>query len=48
MELGEWWTRFADASTEERIAMLLPDATPKKRRRRARKKPQAIKEETVV
>jgi len=39
-ELGEWWTTFADASTEERQAMLLPDPSPKKRRRR-KKKPQA-------
>lgn len=38
LELGEWWTVFADASTEERTAMLLPDKGPKKRRRKPRKK----------
>jgi poly(A) polymerase len=37
-ELGEWWTEFADASTERRTDMLLPDTGPKKRRRK-RKKP---------
>jgi poly(A) polymerase len=36
-ELGEWWTTFADASTEERQAMLLPDPSPKKRRKRKKK-----------
>lgn len=39
MEVGNWWTAFADASSEERLAMLLPDTEPKKRRRRPRKKP---------
>ena len=38
MELGEWWTEFADATTERRTDMLLPDTSPKKRRRK-RKKP---------
>jgi len=39
-ELGEWWTTFADAKSEQRTAMLLPDTGPKKRRRRRpRKKP---------
>ncbi|HQN65691.1 MAG TPA: polynucleotide adenylyltransferase PcnB [Methylophilus sp.] len=33
-ELGEWWTEFADASTERRTQMLLPDNAPKKRRRK--------------
>jgi poly(A) polymerase len=37
-EIGDWWTEFADASTERRTAMLLPDTSPKKRRRK-RKKP---------
>jgi poly(A) polymerase len=37
-ELGEWWTRFADAGTEERTSMLLPDSGLQKRRRRPRKK----------
>jgi poly(A) polymerase len=39
-EIGEWWTTFADAKSEQRTAMLLPDTSPKKRRRRKpRKKP---------
>ena len=38
MELGEWWTEFADASGEARATMLLPDTAPKKRRKRNRKK----------
>jgi poly(A) polymerase len=33
-ELGQWWTEFADADSERRQAMLLPDHQPKKRRRR--------------
>ena len=37
MELANWWTRFQDAETEERNAMLIPDAAPKKRPRRRRK-----------
>jgi poly(A) polymerase len=37
MTLGEWWTEFADASTERRTAMLLPDTAPKKRRRKRKK-----------
>jgi|APLak6261700342_1056250.scaffolds.fasta_scaffold01741_4 poly(A) polymerase len=37
-EVGDWWTRFADAGTEERTAMLLPESGPKKRRRKPRKK----------
>jgi poly(A) polymerase len=36
-ELGDWWTEFADASTERRTQMLQPDNGPKKRRRRKRK-----------
>jgi len=42
-EIGEWWTTFAHASSEQRTAMLLPDAAPKKRRKRKPKKP-AVKE----
>ena len=38
MEIGEWWTTFADANTEERATMLLPDTNPKKRRKRRHKK----------
>jgi len=34
MELGEWWTDFADADMDARRAMLQPDTSPKKRRRR--------------
>lgn len=37
-ELGDWWTRFADAGTDERTEMLLPESGPKKRRRKPRKK----------
>jgi poly(A) polymerase len=37
MELANWWTRFQDAETEERNAMLIPDAAPKKRARRRRR-----------
>ena len=36
MELANWWTRFQDAEMEERNAMLIPDAAPKKRPRRRR------------
>ncbi len=36
MELANWWTRFQDAETEERNAMLIPDTAPKKRHRRRR------------
>jgi poly(A) polymerase len=38
MELGDWWTEFADANAERRAEMLLPDTSPKKRRKRNRKK----------
>jgi poly(A) polymerase len=31
--LADWWTRFQDASADEREAMLKPDEAPKKRRR---------------
>ena len=41
MEIGTWWTTFAEADSETRNAMLLPDTMPKKRRRRSRKKPAA-------
>ncbi|MFM9836402.1 MAG: polynucleotide adenylyltransferase PcnB [Methylophilaceae bacterium] len=37
MEIGEWWTIFADANAETRAAMLLPDNGPKKKRKRRRK-----------
>jgi poly(A) polymerase len=38
-ELAEWWTRFQDASDDERIAMLRADSGPKTRRRRKRRTP---------
>lgn len=38
-ELGDWWTRFQDASDDARAAMLKSDSGPKPRRRRKRKKP---------
>jgi poly(A) polymerase len=40
-EIGEWWTTFADADNETRTAMLQADTAPKKRKKRARKKPSA-------
>ena len=44
MEVGEWWTTFADANAETRATMLLPDTNPKKRRKRRHKKPAAAPE----
>ena len=38
MELGEWWTKFADADNEARGAMLQADTSSKKRKKRSRKK----------
>ncbi len=35
-ELGQWWTRFQDATLEEREGMLQADHAPRKRRRRRR------------
>lgn len=43
-EIGEWWTTFANAKTEVRTAMLLPDTNPKKRRKRRHKKTSAVTE----
>jgi poly(A) polymerase len=37
--LGQWWTDFALANGEQRLAMLQADSEPKKRRRRRPKKP---------
>lgn len=37
-EIGEWWTKFAEADAETRTAMLQTDTAPKKRRKRNRKK----------
>ena len=39
MEIGDWWTKFAEADADTRATMLLPDTAPKKRRRRSRRKP---------
>jgi poly(A) polymerase len=36
-ELAEWWTRFQDASDDERAAMLVADSGPRPRRRKRRK-----------
>lgn len=44
-ELGEWWTTFAHANSEQRTAMLLPNTAPRKRRRKPKKKPTANKAE---
>jgi poly(A) polymerase len=41
-ELGEWWTRFATADTEDRLAMLNPEKPgPQRKRRPRRRKPEA-------
>lgn len=37
-EIGDWWTQFSQADSENRQAMLLPDKSPKRRRRRPRKR----------
>ncbi len=37
-EIGEWWTQFSQADSEGRQGMLLPDSSPKRRRRRPRKR----------
>ncbi|MFT7229285.1 MAG: poly(A) polymerase [Methylophilaceae bacterium] len=42
MEIGEWWTKFADSKSEERTAMLMPEtALKRKRKRKPKKKPVA-------
>lgn len=46
VELGEWWTAFANADGETRTAMLQADTAPKKRRKRNRKKPSTSSEPT--
>ncbi|MGB4810925.1 MAG: polynucleotide adenylyltransferase PcnB [Methylophilaceae bacterium] len=48
IELGEWWTSFANADGEARAAMLQPDISPKKRKKRNRKKPAANKAEPTA
>jgi poly(A) polymerase len=42
-ELGEWWTTFADANSDQRLTMLesVPQQEPKARRRRHRRKSNA-------
>ncbi len=45
MELGAWWTAFAEADGETRAGMLQADTSPKKRRRKPHKKPSSV--ETV-
>jgi len=47
MELGEWWTAFANAEGEARTAMLQADTNPNKRRKRNRKKVSANKSEPI-
>lgn len=46
-ELGDWWTKFQDASDAVRIAMLLPSTGKGTRRRRPRRKRPAAVTETV-
>jgi poly(A) polymerase len=41
LELGEWWTTFANADGETRTGMLQTDTAVKKRKKRNRKKPSA-------
>ncbi|SMB26186.1 poly(A) polymerase I [Sterolibacterium denitrificans] len=36
MELADWWTRFQEVDTGQRLSMLMPDGSTKKRRRRSR------------
>ena len=45
-EIGEWWTTFADANADTRAGMLLPDTSPKKRRKRKQKA--SAKSEIIV
>jgi poly(A) polymerase len=46
-ELGDWWRRFQQASPQEREAMLVRDAEPRRRRRRRRRTPSASAEPDV-
>lgn len=41
LELAQWWERFAQADSDARAAMLLPNTDPAKKRRRRRRKPAA-------
>lgn len=45
-EVGEWWTKFAEADNETRTAMLQADTAPKKRKKRSRKKATPTASET--
>jgi poly(A) polymerase len=36
-ELAEWWTRFIDSDTDDRLAMLTPEKKSARKRRRRRK-----------
>ncbi|HEU0233617.1 MAG TPA: polynucleotide adenylyltransferase PcnB [Gallionella sp.] len=48
-ELGLWWDEFQDASAERQAEMLQPEgAGNKKRRRKPRKKPQAVTDEPAA
>ena len=38
LEVGDWWTKFADSETAVREAMLLTNTEPKKRKRKPRRK----------
>jgi poly(A) polymerase len=40
-ELADWWRTFAEANTEERLAMLRPEAKPARRRRSRRRRDSA-------
>jgi poly(A) polymerase len=46
-ELGDWWTKFQDASDDERARMLLPSTGRGTRRRRPRRKRPAALPATV-
>ena len=48
-EIGDWWRRFQQANAQEREAMLLRDAEPKRRRgRRSRRRPSAAAAESTT
>jgi poly(A) polymerase len=46
-EIGDWWTKFADADAETRTSMLMADTNPKKRRRKSRHKTASSAESPV-
>lgn len=49
-ELGLWWDEFQDASAERRAEMLQPEQAgdKKRRRRKPRKKPEAVTDKPVA